>query len=199
ARRPRSGRSAGPGVAGPPLAEGVGINTARLGAVAWIIAVAMTGVAGILLSPLIQLDGAQYTTLSVAALSVALVGRFRSLTVTALAGGGLGVAASLVAGYAPVGSVLRTGLVPALPFFLLVILLLVGRSLSGVRQDANAENARATWRPIEAPPTTRTGLLVRRVIMLAIAAGLTGVAMFAFNDYWTGVFAAGISFSVIFL
>ena len=41
---------------------------------------------GILLSPLIQLDAAQYTTLSVAALSVALVGRFRSLVVTALAG-----------------------------------------------------------------------------------------------------------------
>ena len=35
--------------------------------------------------------------------------------------------------------------------------------------------------------------------MLAVAAGLTLVAMFAFNDYWTGVFAAGISFSVIFL
>jgi ABC-type branched-subunit amino acid transport system permease subunit len=31
--------------------------------------------------------------------------------------------------------------------------------------------------------------------MLAVAAGLTLVAMFAFNDYWTGV-AAGISFSV---
>jgi branched-chain amino acid transport system permease protein len=111
----------------------------------------------------------------------------------------LGVAASLLTGYAPGGSVVGSGLVPALPFFLLVILLLVGRSLSGVRQDAAAENARATWRPIEAPPTTRTGLLVRRVVMLAVAVALTGVAMFAFNDYWTGVFAAGISFSVIFL
>src|SRR5262249_58433150 len=133
ARRPRSGRSAGPGVAGPPLAEGVGINTARLGAVAWIIAVAMTGVAGILLSPLIQLDGAQYTTLSVAALSVALVGRFRSLAITALAGVGLGVAASLVTGDAPVGSVIGTGLVPALPFLLLLVLLPRGRSLAGLR------------------------------------------------------------------
>jgi len=86
-----------------------------------------------------------------------------------------------------------------LPFFLLVVLLLVGRSLSNARQDAAAETARATWSPIEAPPTTKTGLIVRRVIMLAVAAGLTLVAMFAFNDYWTGVFAAGISFSVIFL
>ena len=195
----RFGLSARAVVDRPPLAEGVGINTTRLGAVAWIIAVAMTGVAGILLSPLIQLDAAQYTTLSVAALSVALVGRFRSLAITALAGVGLGVAASLLTGYAPVGSVIGTGLVPALPFFLLVILLLVGRSLGGARQDAVTETSRAVWAPIEAPPTTRTGLLVRRVVMLAVAAGLTLVAMFAFNDYWTGVFAAGISFSVIFL
>jgi branched-chain amino acid transport system permease protein len=195
----RFGLSARAVVDRPPLAEGVGINTTRFGAVAWIIALTMTGVAGILLSPLIQLDAAQYTTLSVAALSVALVGRFRSLTITALAGVGLGVAASLLTGYAPVGSVIGSGLVPALPFFLLVILLLVGRSLSGARQDAAAETARATWQPIEAPPTTKTGLIVRRAIMLAVAVGLTFAAMFAFNDYWTGVFAAGISFSVIFL
>ena len=137
----------GPSSTGRRLAEGVGINTTRFGAVAWIIALAMTGVAGILLSPLIQLDAAQYTTLSVAALSVALVGRFRSLTITALAGVGLGVAASLLTGYAPVGSVIGTGLVPALPFFLLVVLLLVGRSLSGARQDAAAETARAIVEP----------------------------------------------------
>jgi branched-subunit amino acid ABC-type transport system permease component len=195
----RFGLSARAVVDRPHLAEGVGINTTRLGAVAWVIALGMTGVAGILLSPLIQLDAAQYTTLSVAALSVALVGRFRSLTITALAGVGLGVAASLLTGYAPVGSVIGNGLVPALPFFLLVVLLLVGRSLGGARQDAAIDVSRATWRPIEAPATSKRGLLVRRVVMLAVAVGLTGLAMFAFNDYWTGVFAAGISFSVIFL
>ena len=86
----RFGLSARAVVDRPRLAEGVGINTTRLSAIAWIIASAMTGVAGLLLSPLIQLDAAQYTTLSVAALSVALVGRFRSLTITALAGVGAG-------------------------------------------------------------------------------------------------------------
>ena len=107
----------------------------------------MTGVAGMLLSPLIQLDAAQYTTLSVAALSVALVGRFRSLTITAVAGISLGVAASLLTGYAPVGSVIGSGLVPALPFFLLVVLLLVGRNLGGARQDAATEVTRAVSGP----------------------------------------------------
>lgn len=183
----------------PKFAEGVGINTTRFGAVAWIIALAMTGVAGILLSPLIQLEAAQYTTLSVAALSVALVGRFRSLTITALAGVGLGVSASLLTGYAPVGSVIGNGLVPALPFFLLVVLLLVGRSLGGARQDAGTEGARATSSPIEELPSSGRARVARRLVWLAIAIGLTCLAMFAFDDYWTGVFAAGISFSVIFL
>jgi branched-subunit amino acid ABC-type transport system permease component len=195
----RFGLSARAVVDRPPLAEGVGINTTRFGAAAWIIALAMTGVAGILLSPLIQLDAAQYTTLSVAALSVALVGRFRSLTITALAGVGLGVVASLMTGYAPVGSVIGNGLVPALPFFLLVVLLLVGRSLAGARQDAVADTARSTWSPIVEGPSSTRARVIRRVILLAVAVGLTCVAMFAFNDYWTGVFAAGISFSVIFL
>jgi branched-subunit amino acid ABC-type transport system permease component len=182
----------------PPLAEGVGINTTRLSAFAWIIASAMTGVAGLLLSPMILLEAAQYTTLSVAALSVALVGRFRSLVVTALAGLGLGVAASLITGYAPVGSIIGNGLVPALPFVLLVVLLLVGRSLAGTRQDSAADAVRLSLDPLEEPDGPgRRG--VRRIITAVIAVALTAVAMFAFDDYWTGVFAAGLSFAVIFL
>jgi branched-subunit amino acid ABC-type transport system permease component len=194
----RFGLSARAVVDRPELAEGVGINTTRLSAVTWIIASAMTGVAGILLSPLIQLDAAQYTTLSVAALSVALVGRFRSLAVTALAGVGLGVAASLITGYAPVGSVIGNGVVPALPFFLLVVLLLVGRSLAGARQDAAADPVRLSLDPLDEPqgPGRRT---LRRVILAGVVVALTCVAMFAFDDYWTGVFAAGMSFAVIFL
>jgi branched-chain amino acid transport system permease protein len=40
----------------PRLADGVGINTTRLSATAWILSSFLTGAAGILLSPLIQLD-----------------------------------------------------------------------------------------------------------------------------------------------
>jgi branched-chain amino acid transport system permease protein len=181
------------------LAEGVGINTTRLSAMTWIIASAMTGVAGILLSPLIQLDASQFTTLSVAALSVALVGRFRSLGITALAGVGLGVAASLITGYAPVGSVIGNGLVPALPFFLLVVLLLVGRSLGGVRQDAAADVVRLASGPSDERRRAPRRRALRLLLMFAMAVGVTCAAMFAFSEYWTGVFAAGISFGVIFL
>ena len=120
----------------PRLAAGAGINTTRLSAFSWILTSFLTGAAGILLSPLLQLDPGIYTSLSVAALSVALAGRFRSLGVTTLAGLALGVLASEITGYAPQGSVIANGLVPALPFFLLAGLLLVGRTSLRARQDA---------------------------------------------------------------
>ena len=103
-------------------------------------------------------------------------------------------------GYAPVGSVIGNGLVPALPFFLLVVLLLVGRSLGrcppGRRRRPGALSLRARS---DEPSSAPAGVIASRRSWLAVAVGLTCVAMFAFNDYWTGVFAAGISFAVIFL
>jgi branched-chain amino acid transport system permease protein len=188
----------------PRFAESVGINTTRLSAISWILSCLLTGAAGLLLSPLIQLDAAQYTSLTVAALSVALVGRFRSLWITALAGVALGVVASLITGYAPVGSVIGNGLVPSLPFFLLVALLLIGRSLSSGRRDIGGDVERPRLAAVNVAAMARQssfGFLysLRYPLMLLVGAGAVAAAMYGFNPYWTGVFAAGIAFSVLFL
>ena len=210
----------------PLLAQSRGINTARVGAISWVLAGLLAGIGGILLSPLITLDSGTYTELTVAALSVALFGRFRGLIVTALAGLGLGVASSLITGYAPAGNTVIGGLVPSLPFFLLTILLLAGASPLSARQDA-----------VQTPPTRRRSLArvaaaarsapdggdsvlssseaqthgerppPRRVGRLSLTTLATGVvciallfvAMFAFSDYWTGILATGLAFAVIFL
>jgi branched-chain amino acid transport system permease protein len=210
----------------PLLAQSRGINTARVGAMSWVLAGLLAGIGGILLSPLITLDSGTYTELTVAALSVALFGRFRGLIVTALAGLGLGVASSLITGYAPAGNTVIGGLVPSLPFFLLTILLLAGASPLSARQDA-----------VQTPPTRRRSLArvaaaarsapdgsdsvlssseaqthgerppPRRVGRLSLTTLATGVvciallfvAMFAFSDYWTGILATGLAFAVIFL
>lgn len=119
----------------PLLAQGRGINTSMVSAVSWVLAGLLIGVGAILLSPLINLDAGQYTELTVAALAVALVGRFRNLIATAVSGLGLGVATSLLIGYAPQGNTLLQDLAPALPFFLLTILLLLGWSPITTRRD----------------------------------------------------------------
>jgi branched-chain amino acid transport system permease protein len=189
----------------PRLADGVGINTTRLSATAWILSSFLTGAAGILLSPLIQLDPSIYTSLSVAALSLALAGRFRSLAITSLAGLALGVVSSLLTGYAPPGSVIANGLVPALPFFLLAALLIVGRTSLGSRRDHaeqggphrdRASLGQALTSRFPALSGLRAG---KYPAVLIVGAGVTLIAMFAFNSYWTATLAVGIAFSVAFL
>jgi branched-chain amino acid transport system permease protein len=189
----------------PRLADGVGINTTRLSATAWILSSFLTGAAGILLSPLIQLDPSIYTSLSVAALSLALAGRFRSLAITSLAGLALGVASSLLTGYAPPGSVIANGLVPALPFFLLAALLIVGRTSLGSRRDHAEQGGPHRDRASLGQALTGrfpalSGLRAAKYpAVLIVGAGVTLIAMFAFNSYWTATLAVGIAFSVAFL
>jgi branched-chain amino acid transport system permease protein len=189
----------------PVLSADVGINTTRLSAMSWVLSSLLTGAAGILVSPLVQLDAAQYTSLAVAALSVALVGKFRSLTITAVAGLALGVTESLITGYGPVGSVIVNGLVPALPFFLLAALLLIGRTSLGTRRDTGVEFSRPkqaaiNYGQLRASSRTLTTLHSLRVPTALVAgAGVTLIGMFGFNAYWTGAIAAGAAFAVVFL
>jgi len=139
----------------PLLAEGRGINTSVVSAASWVLAGLLIGIGAVLLSPLISLDSGQYTELVVIALSVALVGRFRNLIATAVSGLLLGVATSLLIGYAPQGNTLIQGLAPSLPFFLLTVLLLLGWSPVTTRRDtvqaqANKRLGRRV-RPVTAP------------------------------------------------
>jgi branched-chain amino acid transport system permease protein len=148
----------------PLLAEGRGINTSVVSAASWVLAGLLIGIGAVLLSPLISLDSSQYTELVVIALSVALVGRFRNLVATAVSGLLLGVATSLLIGYAPQGNTLIQGLAPSLPFFLLTILLLLGWSPVTTRRDT-----------VQAQANKRLGRRVRPVTERAGAD--TGVAM----------------------
>jgi branched-chain amino acid transport system permease protein len=101
------------------------------------------------LAPIITLDPGVYTDLTVTALAVALVGRFRSLIWTTVAALALGVVNSLLIGYAPQGSTLIQDIAPSLPFLLLTGLLLLGWSPVTARRDAvQAQGgARLTRRP----------------------------------------------------
>ncbi len=211
----------------PLLASSRGINISWVGATSWVLAGLLAGIGGILLSPIITLDSGTYTELTVAALSVALFGRFRGLIATSIAGLGLGVASSLLTGYTPAGNTVILGLVPSLPFFLLTILLLAGASPITARQDAVQgapaqrrvpvaeggdvplgltdqvlDTAPLTERPNAVPkPAPRFSTMFIGKSLLKVVAGVAVVliAMFAFSGYWTGVIATGTAFSVIFL
>jgi branched-chain amino acid transport system permease protein len=186
----------------PLLAETRGISTTHTSAVSWMLATMMTGIAGILLSPLITLDPAQYAQLTVAALGVALVGRFRKLLPTAAAALALGVTASLLTGYAPAGSIVGNGLVPSLPFFLLAGMLLLGRLPLTSRRDVVEGSGSPGVTHRETPtigPGGRKAAILKGVVVAALAVGAVLIALYAFNTYWTGVIATGTAFAVLFL
>lgn len=133
----------------PRLAQARGINTNLVSCASWMLSGLLIGIGGVLLAPIITLDPGVYTDLTVTALAVALVGRFRSLIWTTVAALALGVANSLLIGYAPQGSTLIQDIAPSLPFLLLTGLLLLGWSPVTARRDAvQAQGgARLTRRP----------------------------------------------------
>src|SRR6185437_8834986 len=89
--RTRAGLSMKAVVSRPVLAQTTGINTRRVSAASWMIACTVTGLAGILVAPLTQLTSSAYTSLTVAALGVALIGRFQKLVPSIIGGIALGL------------------------------------------------------------------------------------------------------------
>src|SRR6185312_11760635 len=71
-----------------------GISANRVAGQNWVIATVLAGAAGIMIAPVASLDPTSYTLFVVPALAAALVGRFQSFWITALAGLLIGCAQS---------------------------------------------------------------------------------------------------------
>jgi len=112
------------------------------------------------------------------------------------------VAASLLTGYAPVGSTIVNGLVPSLPFFLLAGMLLLGRLPLSSRRDV-AEGTRSvatsSHHLVRGSPRGRSAAMLRYGVGGVLAVGALLLALLAFNSYWTAVLAQATSFAVLFL
>ena len=78
----------------------IGISPDRLGALNWMIASILAGVAVILIEPIAGLDPTTTTLLVVPALAAALLGSLSSFAIATAAGLGIGMVQSLILGYA---------------------------------------------------------------------------------------------------
>lgn len=81
----------------PMLAETYRIDSRMLGRVTWMLGGALAGLAGILLTPLVNLDPVVYTLLVVVAYTALLLGRMESILFTVLGALGLGVLQAVAA------------------------------------------------------------------------------------------------------
>lgn len=107
----------------PDLARLAGASSRRIASLAWMIGVALAGIAGILDAPGTTMSALVLTELVIVGYAAAVVGRLRSLPLTFLGAMVLGIANAMAIGY--VSQSILTYVTAALPMALLLIVLLI--------------------------------------------------------------------------
>jgi len=149
----------------------IGISADRVALANYVIATMLAGAAGILIAPIANLDPTSYTLFIVPALGIALVGRFESFWVVALAGVLLGMGQSEIIKFQSQWSWFPAGDVPdALPFILIITTMaLRARSLLA-RGEMVSERNPTVARP-QNPMATAAFCLVAGTILLFVLQG----------------------------
>jgi ABC-type branched-subunit amino acid transport system permease subunit len=154
-----------------------GISANRVAGQNWVIATVLAGAAGILIVPVANLDPTSYTLFIVPALAAALVGRFESFWITALAGLLIGCAQSEVEKLLTVWTWLpQQGLPDALPFIVIITVMAFRSRAVLARGGDTAERNPSVGRP-HAPLRTAAICFVAGLVLLLV---LNSVLRFAF-------------------
>ena len=185
----------------PRMVQLAGVNSELVGIAIWVLSSFLAGLAGVLLAPLFaDLQALNFTDLLVAAIAAGALGSLTSLPLAFWGGIGLGVVQELLGGYLPSGSVLSSGLRPALPFAVLLLLLLV---LPGLRERWFHDDPLSGCDPPPPPMATAIGghglegaLRIGRwlVVVVFLVSCLTWVP-----DNWTFTLTQGLAYSIVFL
>jgi ABC-type branched-subunit amino acid transport system permease subunit len=154
-----------------------GISANAVAGQNWVIATILAGAAGILIAPVASLDPTSYTLFVVPALAAALIGRFQSFWITALAGLLIGCAQSEIDKLITVWTWLpQTGLSDALPFVVIIIVMALRSRTVLARGGEVAERNPSIGRP-HAPLRTAAICFVAGVLLMLV---LSSVLRFAF-------------------
>jgi ABC-type branched-subunit amino acid transport system permease subunit len=125
-----------------------GISANQVAGQNWVIATVLAGAAGILIAPVASLDPTSYTLFVVPALAAALIGRFQSFWITALAGLLLGCAQSEIEKLITVWTWLpQQGLSDALPFIVIIAVMALRSRTVLARGGDTAERNPSIGRP----------------------------------------------------
>jgi ABC-type branched-subunit amino acid transport system ATPase component/branched-subunit amino acid ABC-type transport system permease component len=144
----------------------------------WVFGTTLAVLAGVLIAPNIDLDAIVLTFLIVQAFGAAALGAFASLPVAYLGGCALGVAAALSTKWSSSNEVLK-GFPLALPFYILLAVLLVLPRRKLVAAGVERVRVRASWRA-PAGPRVLTGVVV--VGLLAVLPWLVGYRVTNFTN-----------------
>lgn len=109
----------------PKLAAMTGVRPARIQQLSWALGASLASLAGILLAPLVTLDIFLLTLLVINGYAAALVGRLKSLPLTAVGALLLGLSVTYAVGYLPSGGILSQvqAVIPMAFLFVVLVLL----------------------------------------------------------------------------
>ncbi|MHB1503108.1 MAG: ABC transporter permease [Acidimicrobiales bacterium] len=186
------------------LASLEGVNAGRVAAGAWALSSLLAGLAGVMLLPqsnsIDPTNPLEFTTLLVAGITAAAMAGMSSLPVALVGGIGLGVLENLLVKFLPPGGVLAQGLLPSLPFIVLVGVLLANPRLRHLDQSSDPLAS------VDPPPPPRAVAIrdkrlelpmkwgFRLLVMAFVVSCLTWVP-----GNWVFPLGQGLVFSVIFL
>ena len=178
-----------------------GVNASAVVSSAWMISSLLAGLAGVLLAPQYPtVSSNTYAVLLVAAIAAAALGALRSIPLALVGGIALGVVEGLASGYFAPGSILHTGLLPAIPFLALVFLLLF---LPGMRSlDEPNDPLSSVDPPIPPSITTTRSRDIDRVVRVgrwALAIFFVFSVLTWVPGNWVFTLSTGIALSTIFL
>lgn len=152
----------------------IGLRPDRAGALNWVIATVIGGLAVIMIEPIAGLDPSTTSLLVVPALAAALIGGLNAFGLTVGAGLAIGMLQSMILGYVVRPDVTwipdwlpATGLQQAVP----VVLVLAALAWRGDVLPGRAAIAERRIAP--APAASRPGLLVAGLIIVGVVATLT--------------------------
>jgi branched-subunit amino acid ABC-type transport system permease component len=146
-----------------------GVNPGRVTTLAWMLGCSFAALSGILFAPFIGLDSLLLTLLVVQAFGAAAVGRLRSFPITVIGAFGLGVAQSITTKIvSDSGNLALAGLPSALPFIVLLGVLLVSRAGSLQEVTSPAAIGRGRRRSAGRSPFPRRAFVAFLVVTGAL-------------------------------
>lgn len=147
-----------------------GISGYRIALVNYVIATVLAGVAGILIAPIANLNPTSYTLFIVPALGVALVGRFESFWLVAVAGVALGMLQSEIIKFQTFSWFPTGDVADALPFILIIVAIAVRAPSLLARGETEAQRSPSVARP-QNPIATAAFCLVAGTVILFVLQG----------------------------
>jgi ABC-type branched-subunit amino acid transport system permease subunit len=151
----------------------IGISADRVALANYVIATVMAGAAGILIAPIANLDPTSYTLFIVPALGVALVGRFESFWIVALAGVLLGMGQSEIVKFQATWTWFPTGdIADALPFILIIVTMALRARSPLARGETSLQRNPSVARPRNPLASAAFCLIAGTIILFALQGSL---------------------------